>query len=742
MHLLRRRIRHALLFALPVFAIACGGGGQGSNTPVTPATIVVSVSPSSVSLTGASQTAPLVATVTRNGVVDGSAAVQWTTSNANIATVTGTSANATVTSVAPGSATITAQSSGSSGTASVTVIAAPTPTIALSAAPVTIAQGSSGSVTVAITRTAFTAPVTLAVENAPTGVTASFGTAQPNATGETQLLTLAVASTTTPGTSTLTVRGTGQGVTAATTTIALTVLPASFAVALAPSSLTVTQGAAAANSVLRVTRTNLTQPVTVSATGAPTGLSVTFAPASITADSSIISVAASATVAAGSYPITISASVPGFGVQTATLTVTVQNAVVATSVTWQFCALSGIPLWVAVQDGNGAWTQVTSSSTAYTFSLSAGRGGVAYVFKVQNPTFLVPDPILTTYVSTFFGTTAEIVAHGQELCAGANGGINTYIASMIGASSSDYVVGAFGRYDGIFGATVPRTARFVNVQATAPGGTTDLLATRSTISTVNGVNTATLRDIIIRRGVSATATPATIDFTASEAFAPVTRTMTVQNLGTDIAYLFGSYQTANNAYGIYFALGAETFATSLPFPVIPLARQAAADLHVLRLSSHPLGNTQQVRYVYDVAKDPQDRTLTFGPTLSVPTVTSTRSAASFGLSITLPVQSAYTRYFNAIGLQAANGLMHYTQRTEAYATLGTSVVMPIVDFSGVPGFLAEWMLKPGVATDWTVTASGWTGRGPVVPPYDLVNTTPYVDGITYSAAGRSGTITP
>lgn len=99
-----------------------------SNSP-DEATYLVEVLPSSISLIlgGATATGTMNATVTRklgaNVLVDNSATVTWTTSDANVATVSANGRTATITGKGAGTATITASSNNASGTATVLVTA-------------------------------------------------------------------------------------------------------------------------------------------------------------------------------------------------------------------------------------------------------------------------------------------------------------------------------------------------------------------------------------------------------------------------------------------------------------------------------------------------------------------------------------------------------------------------------------------------------------------------------------------
>ncbi len=120
---------------LPLVAIAAWlamPACSGSTSPEQ-ATYLVEVLPNSMSLIlgGSTATGTMNATVTRklgaNAVVDNSSAVTWTTSDPNVATVSGNGRTATITGKGDGTATITASSNNASGTATV-LVTAPTNT--------------------------------------------------------------------------------------------------------------------------------------------------------------------------------------------------------------------------------------------------------------------------------------------------------------------------------------------------------------------------------------------------------------------------------------------------------------------------------------------------------------------------------------------------------------------------------------------------------------------------------------
>lgn len=211
----------------------------------------------------------------------------------------------------------------------------PTPTIGVAVATptVTVVAGQSGTAAVTVTRGGgYTGPVNLSVEGSIPA-----GSATPNpaalAAGVTaSTINITTGSATPAGTYNLTVRAAGTGAVAAVTaplTVTVTAPTPAQGFTIAPAAaLTVTQGAAASNATINITRTgNFAGAVTLTTGGTvPAGLTVTPA-AATTGNSATVAVSASTAIAPGTYPITINATGAGVtGTQTTTLNVTVTAA--------------------------------------------------------------------------------------------------------------------------------------------------------------------------------------------------------------------------------------------------------------------------------------------------------------------------------------------------------------------------------------------------------------------------------
>lgn len=113
-----KRIRFV---AIVLLAVACGGGDGGTTTPPVAASVVITASGSGplVSITETRTASVVVKDASQATIAN--AAVTWTTSNASVATVSGSGSTATITATGNGSAVITAASGSKQATLSVDV---------------------------------------------------------------------------------------------------------------------------------------------------------------------------------------------------------------------------------------------------------------------------------------------------------------------------------------------------------------------------------------------------------------------------------------------------------------------------------------------------------------------------------------------------------------------------------------------------------------------------------------------
>ncbi len=391
-------------------------------------------------------------------------------------------------------------------------------------------------------------------------------------------------------------------------------------------------------------------------------------------------------VPAGVYPVTVVARATANSQITgsAVLTITV-TPVVSTTVTQSFCA-SEAPLWMAYQDGSGAWTRVTpGANNTYTFQLTSARGGIATV-----------DTIDTGFdVNITYATTTELVTYTTAASAGACGGkrlngtlANVGAGNLANVSVGDATIAVAG--------TGSQSYQLLNV----PDGPQDLVAAR--------VNTTTRRAdrLILRRGVNIAAGGAVpvIDFSAPEAFAPASANVTVTGLTTDTAFVATGYDgTRGSATGFLTAILRYTASTgAAPYDAMPGATLIAAEMQQLYAVAST-ANANRVAGVYFRA--PVDRTLVMAPYLSTPAVTRAANTPYARPRVQLDLQSDYNRLLTTTFEQTALNRSAGVTATRAWAG-GAAWDVTFPDLSTAAGWNPSWALQSGTPFTWTVAALG------------------------------------
>jgi hypothetical protein len=583
------------------------------------------------------------------------------------------------------------------------------------------------------------------------------------------VLTLTVGAAAAPGNSTITVKGTATGQTDKTATFVLTVTAApagGYTLSMTPATLTVQQGANGTATV-NIARTNgFAGAVALTATGLPTGVTAAFNPQSATTNTSTLTLTASPTATVGQATVTIHGAATGLTEQTTTLALTVTAASGGTgNTTWEFCTAGDTPIWLAIQNGNGAWTRVTPTGTKFVFNITAATGGVAFVTSNTSPSVSATRTLAKRLsmamqtsllmrnkavearassryasrmssmvdgfdLSIFYGTQTELNTQGTSQCqAGAGKTVNGTVANVSATQTADVSLGpSFASVTG--GAT---TFQLTDV----PDGALDLIASRSTFNLTTF--TSVVDKLIIRRGLNQAnnSTIPVLDFNAAEAFAPAEANIAVGNLGTDGAILTTSFFTSGGAAGASLFSGLGQGAGPFKYYGVPTAKQVAGDLHFgFVIASPTAGTIDNARYTGLFFKDPTDRTITLGAALPAPAVTVVSATPYARLRATGSIPAAYNKYVQVLYTQATAAVARSASigASAAFLANATTYDFTIPDFTGVAGWDNNWGLKQGVETDWSVSGSGFTGIG--------VNSPNPVEGATIQGAIRLGTITP
>ncbi len=589
--------------------------------------------------------------------------------------------------------------------------------VAASPAALTVVAGASGSSAATITRGgSFAGDVALTAEGAPPGVTVTFATPTLGAGVTSSAISVAVAASfTSANPIPIAIKASGTGVTTVSATLTLIVTPAAtptLAVSVAPTPVVIIAGASGTTTATIVRGGGFTGVVTLAATVAQSGITASLTPATIPADSSTraIGIAVAGTVPAGTYPVSINATGTGVTATPAVFNVTVSAPSGGSNVTLSYCAADA-PIWVAFQDGNGAWTRVNATGTnSYTFSVSSGRAGVATV-----------DTVGTGFdLNVTYATTAELNGFGATTGLGECGGktVNGTVANVGMTQFANVSLGYSTKF------VLPITSSAFTLTNVA-SGPQDLFAARLTAATQRADKLILRRGLDIANGGSL----AVLDFNAAEAFAPAMANVTVSGLGADtasIATLFnGSRGSAFGFIGTFSEYVAASGAVG--YDAVPLAQLNTGELQQLYAVASTANSSTSNRFTGVFFRAPGDRTLAMGPELTAPTVTRIAGGTYSRTRIQLALQSDYNRYLTGDFSQSTANRSTSIVVTGGYAS-GAAWDLSIPDLSAATGWTNTWGLLNGTAIDWSVSALGGA----------IYQLDPSVaDGSTFKSASRS-----
>jgi hypothetical protein len=581
----------------------------------------------------------------------------------------------------------------------------PTPAIAIAVAPTTLtaAPGGTQTATVTLTRTNFTGAVNLAVEGAPDGVTASFAPASLSGATNTSTLTVTVGEAVADDSYDLTVRASGEGVTSKTVPVTLTVSTApapGFTLAVAPATVSIIQGGTG-TATATVTRTNgFAGAVNIAVSGVPQGVTITPDPASIPGNvaTSTLNITVPADFTPGTHTITVTGTAEGIADQSTTFTLEVtQQQGGGGNVSVAYCE-DDAPIWLAVQDGDGAWTRVNpGENNTFTFNIASGKGGVAAVTQNADDDF---------DLSVLYGTADEFnaaTAGGAAVCNTTPTGTKTVNGTVAGVAEDELVIVALGPATAF---VIPGNSDFT-IQ-NVPEGALDLVATRYAAENFQA------NKIIIRRNVNVPTggTLDPLDFAGTEAFDPQEASLTINNIGADLAsigVLYLSSSASATLFGgtpIFFE--AEASNTSpRPYFGVPADKLGAGDLHFLFASASPEvpegEDPDRTRSVFEYFTTVADRTVTLGPDLAEPAFPPASVTPYLQPRATLAAQPEYNQFATITFTQDTRSAD--VSMTAAYAG-GAGFDLAVPDLSGAEGFDANWAPKTGVATTWDASAFG------------------------------------
>jgi hypothetical protein len=467
----------------------------------------------------------------------------------------------------------------------------------------------------------------------------------------------------------------------------------SFSLAVTPPSFSVQQGGSGSATVNVTREGGFSAAVNLAFSGAPNGLTITANPASVTGASATLTFAAALSLPTGNYPITIT----GTGTGVAQRTASVQVLVTPTSggsnnvaMSFAKCDPTLVPIWFAVQNGSGPWTRVNAGAGS-TFSFTVGANtGVAYVTHA--------GPGYETVVQ--YGSAAEMMVPTDPCSFSFQTGTKqlTGTAVGLGLPGGGYWMVTLG---GAFLQRDPAQGGGFTLTSVA-AGPRDLVAGRVLR---NSPDLTTLQRMIVRRDVdypNNSAIPL-LDFGGSESFMPVTVFLRIDNLDGNQSQLFEALVTPRGR--------TEDFYSALPggpggnhrYFALPASQTQAGEFHLVTIAAAPPGeNPTSFRFTQLLLQAPSDRTMSLGPEMSSPTVTSL-GGTPLRLRAQVASQGAYAGAVQVQYEQPDRSLDLFA--TAAYSG-GTPATwsLDVPDLSAA-GYDPAWGLHGG-SVDWGVFVLG------------------------------------
>jgi hypothetical protein len=486
--------------------------------------------------------------------------------------------------------------------------------------------------------------------------------------------------------------------------------------------VSVPQGGSGTASV-NITRMNgFSGAVTLAVSGAPAELTVTPNPESVAGDAATIDVAPPLSLAAGNYPLTLTATGTDVASQTATFHVQVTPAPDGSgNVAFSFatCDPTQVPIWFAVQNGGGAWTPVVpATNNSFTFPVS-GPVGIAYV---QESGTSFSTTVLYASGPEFTQVAIGDVCRGQPQT-----GTKRLHGTMMRVAlppvfATVTIGGAVARYESGHGTSY--------MLPDVPSGTRDLFAAVLSPNPTSGLTPVSR--IILRRNVNFgdDATIPTLDFGSTEYFAPARGFLTINNLGADVRSVSEAFVTANGTTAPFHE---DTF-TDEPMTryfAVPDSLLQPSDLHVIQINALPAGpSPSSARFVLMLLHSATDQTITLGPPLTMPTVTSVAASPYPRLRAQLPSQSAYNAAASAEFRQNDN-LVEIFGSAAYFGGTPPNWTLEVPDLTAA-GYDPAWGLRSGTPVDW--------GVGSITGDFLVVAGATLVDGAQMVGAEARGTL--
>jgi hypothetical protein len=559
--------------------------------------------------------------------------------------------------------------------------------LSLSQSILSVAQGASVATQVIVARTGFSGAVTLSVNNLPSGITVAFGT-NP-VTGNSATMTVTVAAGVAATAYTFMVRGNAPGLAERTAAVSLTVtlvVGNAYTITSTPATVALLQGGTAQSTIILGRSLGFNVAVTLSVTGAPAGVTATLNPATTSGNTSTLTVSAASSTVPGNYALTLRGTAAGTPDATAFVPLVVSASSGGTgnvTLDYSACTAGAKPLWLAIQNGTAAWSQVAGTGDIYRFTLSAPKGGIAWVTQ---------SSATQIQLTVQFMTQSEMTAAPLTFCAAP--GTRTVNGTVLGIGAGQVANISLGGASRTVGSGVPAFS-LIGVQA----GSQDLVAYRFAAGTQSADDR-----VILRRdqNVASGGSLAAVDFTSAEALAPSFVVASVSGaVGEQVThymqYLTGSGCVAAPMYSI-----AVSGSTATMYG-IPAAQQRLNDFHMLTVIATTATTTRLVQETFHTLAG---RLLALGSVLSNVTLTAPLGTYK-RLQATTNLPSEYQSTASFTYTQSSGATVRAAVISATFGWRGgDAVALGVPDFAGVAGWNDQWAPLNGIVGNWTMQATG------------------------------------
>ena len=350
------------------------------------------------------------------------------------------------------------------------------------------------------------------------------------------------------------------------------------------------------------------------------------------------------------------------------------------------CPSQARPLWVAVQDGMGAWSPLTGTGGVYNATFTSSTAGIALVGG--------PPPVVINVFRRTRAELAELADLLTTICRPLAAKTKSVGATVAGLGQSDQAELWLGlAYARPFG-NGPLT--FTQMLE----GPQDLFAYRSRY--VQPLHQSDR--MIIRRdqNVVSGGSIGLIDFNSPEAVLPASGVMTVTGLlpaDTLSHEMWVSFGTSCVEAEL-FNVDAKQAASVPTFTAygIPASVARATDLHSQTVFA---AAGSAVRIINENFREVGNRTVALPTPLPAPAITTLAgSYTRVQALVSIPTEFQYVIFYSSLS-GGVTGLVNATTGVVGFS----NVALAVPDFAGVAGWSSSWALQSTTTPRWSLEAA-------------------------------------